>query len=191
MSGPGGEWQRRLRARRTRRLLLLIGALILLLIGVAALPQDTHPGGLAVPTDSAIGGSGSGVGVVQGVLRAARTGSRVCFWVDERGGRVFLVFRPGWSADEGLHLRGEGGVVLAKAGDTMAFLGVPRTDGAPAGCTGTGRSWSTTDVRRAPAGSRPQRHPLTGPTTRPRARLSAARPPRGRPSRRPNRWSGR
>lgn len=153
VTGPGSEWQRRLRARRIRRLLLLIGALVLLLIGVAALPQDTRRGGLAVPTDSEIGGSGSGVGVVQGVLRAARSGSRVCFWVEEPRGRVFLVFRPGWSADERLDLRDDGGVVLAKAGDTMAFLGVPRSGGTPDGCTGTGRSWSTTDVRRAPGGS--------------------------------------
>jgi hypothetical protein len=144
------EAARRLRVRRTRRLMLLIAGLVLLLLAVATLPQDTRRGGLTVPTDAAIGPTGSGVGVVQGVLRAARTGSRACFWVDEPRGRVFLVFRPGWSADERLNLRDDGGVVLTRPGETMAFLGVPRDSGAPAGCTGTGRAWSTTDVRRAP-----------------------------------------
>ena len=148
----------RLRARRRRRLLWLIGGLVALLVLVAALPRGHRSRALTVPTDARIG-TAVARGVVQGVARATRTGTRVCFWVDAPAGRVFLVFPDGWSADARLTLRDSAGASRTRSGTVTAFLGRPGPPGAPGGCTGAGRRWLTTDVRLPAAVQRPSAGP--------------------------------
>jgi hypothetical protein len=137
---------RRIRARRLRRLLLLIGVLVAALLVVALLPQGQHRGAFTVAT-SARSADGAPSGVAQGVLRAARSGNRVCFSVDAAQGRVLLVLPPGWSADTELRLLDAAGQARATAGVRTAFLGSPGATASLPGCAATGRLWYTRDVR--------------------------------------------
>ena len=137
---------RRMRARRLRRLLLIIGVLVLVLLGVALLPQGQHRGTLSVATVD--GGAGQApTGVAQGVVTATRSGDRACFAVAAAQGRVLLVLPPGWSADDRLQLLDDAGQTRVRPGATMAFLGSPGAVGRVPGCSGTGRIWTVTDVR--------------------------------------------
>ncbi|MGN6742776.1 MAG: hypothetical protein ACTHJL_05695 [Amnibacterium sp.] len=136
----------RLRARRLRRMLLLLAVLVVAVIGASLLPQGQHAGAYRVPTSDRAG-SGTPTGVVQGPLRAARSGGTVCFTVAASQGRVLLVSPPGWSADRSLRLLDAGGQTRATDGATMAFLGTPGATGALPGCSGTGRLWYVDDVR--------------------------------------------
>ena len=143
--GPGA---RRLRARRLRRLVIVLGALAVALVVVALLPQERHSGSLAVPT-AARSGEGKATGVVQGVLHGARSGNRVCFSVEALQGHVILVLPPGWSADADLRLLDPYGQPRATAGASTSVLGAPGADGTAPGCATPGRLWYTTEVRRA------------------------------------------
>lgn len=134
----------RLAARRRRRLLLTLGALVLVLVGVALLPQGHGSGGLTVATSARASGTPSGV--AQGVLTGTRSGDRACFTVATRSGTVLLVLPPGWSADSRLHLIDVGGGDRAHPGATMGFLGTPGAVGSLPGCAVRGRLWYTTDV---------------------------------------------
>jgi hypothetical protein len=146
VSGFSSTAVKRLRARRVRRLLLIIGVLLVVLIGVALLPQGGHRGPLAVAT-SARSGTAAPIGVVQGALLAARDGRRVCYSIDSAQGRVLLVFPPGWSADTALRLLDDTGQTRATAGARMSFLGTPGGTGTVPGCRGGGRLWYASDVR--------------------------------------------
>jgi hypothetical protein len=142
-----GAGARRLRARRLRRLVIVLGVLAVALVIVALLPQDRRSGSLAVPT-SARSGDGKATGVVQGVLHGARSGNRACFTVEALQGHVILVLPPGWSADADLRLLDAYGQTRVKAGVSTSFLGTPGAFGAVPGCAAPGRLWYTTDVRR-------------------------------------------
>lgn len=135
---------RRLRLRRIRRLLVTVGVLLLALVGVALLPQGLHRGALAVATADS---PGDASGVVQGRVSASRSGDRACFTVAAAHGRVLLEFPNGWSADSGLRLLDAAGQTRVRPGTVMAFLGAPGAVGSVAGCPGTGRIWTVTDVR--------------------------------------------
>jgi hypothetical protein len=135
---------RRLRVRRIRRLLLAVGVLLLALAGVALLPQGLHRGALTVATAD---GAGDASGVAQGRVSATRSGDRACFTVAAAQGRVLLEFPNGWSADRGLRLLDAAGQTRVRPGTVMAFLGAPAAVGTVAGCSGTGRIWTVTDVR--------------------------------------------
>ncbi|HEV7624818.1 MAG TPA: hypothetical protein VGO26_11820 [Amnibacterium sp.] len=137
---------RRLRVQRVRRLLLIIGVLVLALGGVALLPQGQHRGTFRVATSDRNAGHGP-TGVVQGRVTATRSGDRVCFSVAAAQGRVLLVLPRGWSADDRLRLLDDAGQALVPPGAVMAFLGAPGSIGTVAGCTGEGRIWYVTDVR--------------------------------------------
>ena len=104
-----------------------------------------------MPT-AARSGDGKATGVVQGVLRGARSGDRVCFSVDALQGHVLLVLPPGWSADADLRLLDPYGQTRAKAGASASFLGTPGAVGTVPGCTTPGRIWYTTEVRRPVSG---------------------------------------
>lgn len=135
---------RRLRVRRIRRLLVAVGVLLLALVGVALLPQGLHRGALTVAT---VDGARDASGVVQGRVSASRSGDRACFTVASTQGPVLLEFPSGWSADIGLRLLDAAGQTRVRPGTVMAFLGAPGAIGAIAGCSGTGRVWTVTDVR--------------------------------------------
>jgi hypothetical protein len=60
---------------------------------------------------------------------------------------VLLEFPNGWSADRGLRLLDAAGQTRVRPGTVMAFLGAPGAVGTVAGCSGTGRIWTVTDVR--------------------------------------------
>jgi hypothetical protein len=136
---------RRLRVRRIRRLLLAVGVLLLALAGVALLPQGLHRGALTVATADDDAGDASGV--AQGRVSATRSGDRACFTVAAAQGRVLLEFPNGWSADRGLRLLDAAGQTRVRPGTVMAFLGAAGAVGTVAGCSGTGRIWTVTDVR--------------------------------------------
>jgi hypothetical protein len=158
MSGLDSTIARRLRARRIRRLLVALGALVVALVVVALVPQGNARGGYAVPTDPRIGGAVQTVGVVQGRLAAERRGDRVCYSVATPQGPRLLVLPPGWTADARLALRDASGGLRARPGATMAFLGAPAGSGTVPGCAATGVRWDTTDVR-LPSVARPTAAP--------------------------------
>jgi hypothetical protein len=135
-----------MRARRTRRLQLIIGVLVLALVAVALLPQGRHAGGLAVATSERSAGRPPS-GVAQGAVTATRSGDRVCYSVSATQGRVLLVLPPGWSADDRLRLLDDAGGTRVRPGARMAFLGSPGPVGTVPGCSGTARIWFVSDVR--------------------------------------------
>lgn len=119
---------------RRRRLVALVVGVVLVL--AAALWLAARPGALAVPTDPNLHYDGRGdYGLLQGTLRASRTGNRACFWVETPTTgravskipthRYYLILPTDWSADEALQLLHGFHQPVARPGDRVAFLGAP------------------------------------------------------------------
>lgn len=137
---PGVEKLRR--RALVRRVVLLGGLLVLLLVSALLWPRQTT-GPLSVPTSAV---EPAAAGVVRGELAASRQGGRVCFRVATDDGDALLVLPAGWSADEQRSLLDRSGSSVAQPGDTVLVTGAPGAVGEVPGCPGEGRVWTVATV---------------------------------------------
>jgi hypothetical protein len=127
--------------RRALLLAVTAASAVLPLAACSALVPTDGPT-LATSPAPAYDARGDYAGVF-GVLRAERSGDRICLFVDATSGmatgRVDLVFPSGWTATAGGELRDAGGAVVARPGAKVAVSVLPALiDGTPAGCGSPG-----------------------------------------------------